>query len=110
MDGVGLEGPLKISALEQVRFLTRLVTDQLPVSKEVQATVREMICIEEGDDWALYAKTGWAGNIGWWVGWVEKEGDFHAFALNMDILQDEDAGKRQIVAKKCLEVLGIIGD
>ena len=26
---------------------------------------------DEGDNWLLYAKTGFSGNIGWYVGWVQ---------------------------------------
>lgn len=48
----------------------------LPVARTALATVAEMMVVERGDDFVLRAKSGWArppeGDIGWWVGWVER--------------------------------------
>lgn len=111
IDTFWLRGPLKISAVEQVRFLKRLVFDELPLPKEIQATVREIVKIEQGDGWTLFAKTGLAANkqgIGWWVGWVEKAGRIYVFALNIDTLKPEDAEKRIELGKQSLKALGIL--
>jgi len=63
--------------VEQTQFLARLARDELPFPKDVQAKVREIVQLEQGNGWTLYGKTGWADaeppGIGWWVGWYRKE-------------------------------------
>ena len=113
VDTFWLQGPLKISAVEQVRFLGRLARSELPVSAAVQESVREIVFLEQGENWRLYGKTGWENalgpGVGWWVGWVEKEdGRAYAFALNMDIQQASDASKRLELGRASLEALGIL--
>jgi beta-lactamase class D len=84
-----LEGPLSISAVEQVLFFFRLAKGELPQSKEAQEALREILWLESGPDWSLYAKTGTAmrasPGIGWWVGWLEKGDKIYPFAVNLDI-------------------------
>jgi len=58
----------------------------------------------------LHGKTGWFGNkkeqLGWWVGWVERENKFYPFALNFDMTKDDDAAKRIPIGRECLKALG----
>lgn len=112
VDQFWLEGPLKISAVEQAIFLARLAQDELPFSKPVQAQVREIVKLEQGDGWVLYGKTGWLNapnpGIGWWVGWVVKDSHLYSFALNIDIIQAADAAKRVELGKAGLKALGVI--
>ena len=112
VDRFWLEGPLKISALEQVQFLTRLVQDDLPLPKYVQKSVRKILLIEKGAEWKLYGKTGWenapGSGIGWWVGWIVKNGHAYVFALNIDINQPSDAAKRIKLGKAILKLLGLL--
>jgi len=112
IDTFWLEGPLKISALEQVRFLGRLAQDRLPFPKPAMATVREIV--RQEDNANLYAKTGWyvpddrKNQIGWWVGWVEKDGKVYAFALNVDITDETVGAKRVPLGKAALQALGLL--
>ena len=114
VDTFWLKGPLQISAVEQSEFLARLAQGKLPFPSEVQQSVREITRLEEGDGWVLYGKTGWTTapdpDIGWWVGWVEKQGHIYSFALNMDMTDLGDAAKRQELGRACLEALAIIGN
>ncbi len=73
VDAFWLKGPLEISALEQTSFLTQLAQGELHFPKEAQASIREIVKLEENYEWTLYGKTGWAKNIGWWVGCKRKE-------------------------------------
>jgi len=106
-----LKGPLKISALEQVEVLGRLVQNTLPVPAKHQETVRHISILERRGDAVLYGKTGWTStpnpDIGWFVGWVEKGGKTHTFALNMDIQSRLDIKKRKSIAKQALSHLGL---
>lgn len=112
VDTFWLEGPLKISAIEQARFLARLAQGQLPLPADVQASVREIVLLEQGDNWRLYGKTGWENapnsGIGWWVGWVKKDDHVYAFALNIDIQKATDADKRIEIGKASLAALGVL--
>lgn len=86
VDRFWLDGGLRISPEGQVAFLRRLARDDLPFSPGVMETVREIMVEEEGEGWALRAKTGWARpdggeEVGWKVGWVERDGGRFFFAV-----------------------------
>lgn len=119
VDTFWLDGPLKISAVEQTAFLARLAQGQLPYPAAVQAAVRNITKLEEGDDWVLHGKTGWTSKdkpgIGWFVGWVEQAGKIYSFALNIDVVQDTAPPalptalpKRIEIAKASLQALGLL--
>lgn len=112
VDRFWLEGPLKISAIEQTTFLSKLAQKDLPLPKHVQESVQDIILLEQGTDWKLYGKTGWQNapgrGIGWWIGWVEKRGHIYVFALNIDIDKPSDAVERIRLGKACLEILGLL--
>lgn len=110
VDRFWLDGPLAISAVEQTAFLTRLAQGQLPFSNVAMAAVRE-ICRQDGPA-ELYAKTGWGKrpgqpDIGWWVGWVRKDGKVYAFALNVDMPADGQ-DRRVALGRGALGVLGLL--
>lgn len=110
VDRFWLDGPLKISAVEQTGFLTKLAQGQLPYTNLAMAAVRA-ISRQDGAP-ELYAKTGWGlrpgeADIGWWVGWINKDGKLYAFALNIDI-PDKAADKRVSLAKAALRELGLL--
>src|SRR5690606_1675151 len=112
VDNFWLVGPLEISALEQVKFLAQLAQGELPFSEMIQQQVRDITLLEQQDDWALYGKTGWASDsepeIGWWVGWVVKQGKIYSFALNLDMVTANDAEKRIELGKASLKLLGVL--
>ena len=53
VDRFWLDGPLKISALEQVEFLKKLVQEKLPISKEAQRDVKQILLLESADENAM---------------------------------------------------------
>jgi beta-lactamase class D len=108
VDRFWLDGPLKISAIEQTEFLAKLVQRKLPVDERAVAAVEEITLLEQNERWSLHGKTGWQPPIGWWVGWVKRGDRLTTFALNMDILKEADAPKRIVVGKACLKALGVI--
>ncbi|MDM4771854.1 class D beta-lactamase [Solimonas sp. SE-A11] len=109
VDRFWLRGPLQISAVEQARFVARLAQGQLPFSAGSQSAVREIAGIETRGGDVLYGKTGWVfgtqPQIGWWVGWVEREGRVYGFALNIDLQGEQDIGKRRQVGEAILRQL-----
>ncbi len=111
VDRFWLDGPLEISAVEQVEFLRRLAVGDLPVSKEAIAAVQEITLLETKDGLALHGKTGFADvtspDLGWFVGWVQRGGKIYPFALNIDVPDETFIAKRQPVALECLRRLGV---
>lgn len=105
-----LEGPLEISAQEQIAFLGRLYARDLPFRAEVMDDVVEIMEAGRGEGWVLRAKTGWAirddPNTGWYVGWLETEDDVFFFALNMELDFTADDGRNRIrIARSALETV-----
>ena len=102
IDRFWLDGPLAISAEEQISFLTHLYHDDLPFSGRTLALVKDIMVVDAGIDYTIRAKTGWdvhvTPNIGWWVGWVERGADVIFFTLNMDMsAPSHPAARLQIV-------------
>ena len=110
VDRFWLDGPLAISAVEQTEFLHRLVSGSLSINVNAVRAVKEITLLERTGTYELHGKTGWSiatkPQIGWWVGWVERENKVFLFALNIDMLSDEDAAKRLSIGRECLGVLG----
>ncbi len=111
VDRFWLDGPLEISAVEQSIFLAALAQGELNCSKAAQSAVRDIVLLEQTQKAKLYGKTGWqnapGSGVGWWVGWVERQGRVYAFALNMQINTPEDAPKRQRLGRAALELMGV---
>jgi len=112
VDRFWLDGPLAISAVEQVDFLGRLAEGRLPYSPGAQRAVCAMALTDSGAGWVLYGKTGWqnapGAGVGWWVGWVVRAGRVHPFALNLDIRREEDAVRRMQIGRAALAQLGLL--
>ncbi len=89
VDQYWLDGPLRISAIQQINFLKQLYRRKLPFRKDVQEDTISVIKRSEGENYVHRGKTGWeiASNpaIGWYIGWHEFEHDVVFFALNMDM-------------------------
>ncbi len=111
VDTFWLKGPLKISALEQTAFLEQLAQDQLPFPKQAMAAVRDITRQPGNAD--LHAKTGWGSgpveniDLGWWVGWINKDGKLYSFALNLDMPANAE-DQRVAVGKEALRTMGLL--
>lgn len=113
-----LEGPLAISATEQVEFISRLARRTLPLSARSYDLAVPVMVLEEGEGWTLYGKTGWKSvegqmDIGWFVGWVEQSGGpapgTYVFALNMDMPGGmEEAPRRRAAVERALREIGAL--
>lgn len=114
VDRFWLDGPLAISAVEQVEFLKRLAEERLPLAKEAIAGVKAITFVEKTETYQLHAKTGWywpnegGQQVGWWIGWVERDGRKFPFALNIHIKADAEAEKRIPLGRACLQALGLL--
>ena len=113
VDRFWLDGPLAISAREQVEFLRRLERGALPVSRRAVRDVRDMLVLERDRCTVLRGKTGYVftttPRVGWWVGWVERGARTWTFALNLDITRPEHAAARMTIGRAILSELGALG-
>lgn len=116
IDRFWLDGQMRISAVQQIQFLQRLAQGTLPFSQANQETVRRITIIDSAPNYILHGKTGWATagdnardvDLGWFIGWVERDGRRWFVALNFDMPKNEDAAKRLIIARALLERAGAL--
>jgi beta-lactamase class D OXA-62 len=111
-DTYWVDDSLQISAREQVDFLQRLAKGTLPFSARSQDIVRNISIVEANAEYVLHGKTGWftdkKPDIGWWVGWLERDGNLTMIALNIDIQSDADGPKRARIVRSVLKDLKLI--
>ncbi|MDX5433101.1 MAG: class D beta-lactamase, partial [Halomonas sp.] len=68
--------------------------------------VKDLMVVGAGNDWILRGKTGWSGQLGWWVGWVERPSGPVFFALNMETPNRmADLPKRQGIVAEALRTI-----
>jgi beta-lactamase class D len=112
VDKFWLEGELRISAIEQIDFLTNFLNRDLPFSKRNFDIVEKILLVDSTDNYMQFAKTGWGGDddnqVGWYVGFVKNSSGVWIFALNIHIKKDEDAQFRKIIVNEILKREGII--
>jgi beta-lactamase class D len=111
IDHFWLDGDLRISARQQVDFLRRLYSNDLPFSQRSIDIVRDILIVEQTPDYTLRAKAGWVVlpeyQLGWEIGYLEQEGDVYYFALNLDIVKPGDENARMSVVKDILHSLDL---
>lgn len=113
VDQFWVNDKLKISAVEQVRFLMRLAQRRLPMSMRSQDMVHEITRLEQTPTHALHAKTGWHEtprlSLGWWVGWIaQADGSVQSFALNIDMHGEADVAKRIPLGRTLLARMNLL--
>ena len=88
IDKFWLEGASRISQMQQIDFLKRLYNFELPISKRTESIMRNIMLIEETDQYKLSGKSGLSNNNGayngWFVGFVEFKNDTYLFATNLE--------------------------
>ncbi|PKQ61453.1 hypothetical protein BZG02_15990 [Labilibaculum filiforme] len=104
-----LNGDIRISANQQIDFLKKLYLNQLPFSQKNQEIVKEIMIVDQTATYTIRAKTGWAmrinNQIGWYVGYIERDKNVYFFTINMDIKNYDDAEKRKLIVSKILDHL-----
>ena len=90
LDDFWLNGSIKISAFEQIKFLQKLRHHKLKVSEKTIKAVIEIFIYETGEDYVLRGKTGGGYlndeetiALGWFVGYIEKGKNVWYFAMNI---------------------------
>lgn len=115
IDNFWLGGSIKISGLEQVKFLKKFYNGQLKASSKTIDSVKSILIQESTENYTLSYKTGagYPGKdrkyaLGWLVGYVEKQDNVYFFALNIDGPSFSEILKPRIeIAKSILKEIGI---
>jgi len=103
MDDFWLVGDLRISPLQQVEFLKKFVTEDLPFREDIIKTVKEILIEDKTDAYVFRAKTGWATfgiPVGWYIGYIEINEDAYIFVNNIEIRDSADAKERKEITKE----------
>lgn len=99
-------GKLGISPYDQVQFLKKLYEGKLPFTKENIEIVKEVMVTELRSNYTVRGKTGWTRedkmNIGWWIGYVEKEDEVYLFATRI-FQEAENSANFGVCRKKITE-------
>jgi beta-lactamase class D len=96
-----LGSSLKISADEQIDFLHRLDTGDLPVSARSMDIVKEVLVLEKTESYVYRGKTGSCAPPGrqpwgWFVGYVRRGDRAYIFATNIQGAEAEGQEARRI--------------
>ena len=103
-----LDESLEITTFEQIKFLKRFYTNNLPFKIEDINLLKEIMIDEKNENYIIRAKTGWEGRYGWYVGYVETKDDVWFFAMNIDTKSKDDLPKRKTITLETLRLKGII--
>ncbi|MBD2164013.1 class D beta-lactamase [Calothrix membranacea FACHB-236] len=112
IDKFWLEGPLQITARQQIEFLERLQRQDLPFSQRTFDLVKDIMIYESTPNYVLRGKTGLATsvtpNFGWFVGYLEQNNNVYFFATNIDIRNENDAPVRIEITRRSFKALGLL--
>ncbi len=123
LDMFWLTGKSRISPVEEIDFLRRIYSGDVPFSERSRAILKKVMLITDKPGYKLYGKTGWASaidglaidksdpDIGWFVGYVEKGNDVYFFATNVEHpapVPDTFIPGRRRITEKILAEMGVI--
>jgi beta-lactamase class D len=112
IDRFWLDGALRITPRQQIDLLVRLYRNDLPFSRRSMDLVRDLLVLEKTDRYVLRGKTGWAistaPQVGWFVGYVERDGSAVFFANRIELRTPKDAELRISIARAILAEKGLI--
>jgi beta-lactamase class D len=108
-----LKGGIRISADEQIEMLKKLYQNKLKFSQRSMDIVKRIMIYDQNDKYTIRAKTGWAlrveDQVGWFVGYIEKEENVYFFAINLQSKNPEEGFvSRKEITLKILKALGIL--
>jgi beta-lactamase class D len=103
-----LNGDLKTTVKDQVSFLKKVYSEDLPVQSKNIRILKNIMCEEGHDGVKIWAKTGWSGRSGWYVGYLEADDTTWFFANHIEISGTDDLVLRKKLVVDSLRLLNII--
>lgn len=109
-------GNFAITPYNQIEILISIYEETLPFSKRGFQILKNIMLVEQNENYTLRAKTGWTRDkgkdTGWWVGYIEKGNEVYFFATRLIKDRKEKAsnfGKCRIeITKNILRALDIL--
>lgn len=106
------KGPLEITPNEQIAFLKRVVTNDLPVTQRSLDILKCAMIFKETEDYILRGKTGSGrleqGGFGWYVGYLSKGNDIYIFATYIEGPNNAWGFPARNITEKALKKLSLI--
>ncbi len=111
-DDYWMESSLKISPVEQAALLADLYRNRFDFSPENIDALKESICLFSLGNERFYGKTGTArtegqDSNGWFVGFVETDGNAFFFATNIQSTADATGKKASEITQSILSDMGV---
>ena len=78
------------------------------VSCSAIALVKNIITTEKTDNYILRGKTGWEGKVGWYVGYLERNGNTYFFATQLDVVKEQDIKARLEITRSILKDMKLL--
>lgn len=103
-----LDGTLKITTFGQIKFLKKLHLNELSFNQNDIDFIKNIMIEDKNESYILRAKTGWQGEYGWYIGYVQTKDDVWFFAMNIDTKSKSDLPKRKAMTLEILKLKGII--
>ncbi len=101
-----------ISTDEQVELLNKLLDGKLPFSEQNVAVLRDVMRVAETEKGVFYGKTGSgtsaAGELGWFVGFVESGGKEYVFACNITGGENPSGAVAREIVESMLKAKGLL--
>ncbi len=112
IDKFWLEGPLQTTAKQQIEFLQKVHSGELPFSQRSLSLLKDIMIVEQTPNYTLRGKTGWVTSqnphLGWFVGYLEQNNKVYFFATNIDMPSPKLAKYRLEITRGCLNMLGLL--
>lgn len=103
-----LDGRLRISVKDQIKFLRKVYAEELPIKQEHIRTLKSIMLSEVNSDYKIWSKTGWSGKDGWYVGYLVAHDRTWFFANHIEINKSSDLEFRKKLTLETLKALNII--
>jgi beta-lactamase class D len=103
-----LDGDLRVSVKDQITFLRKVYSEELPIQKRHIKTLKNIMLSEGREGLKVWSKTGWSGKDGWYVGYLIVEGRTWFFANHIEIRKNADLAYRKTLTMEAFKALNII--
>ncbi len=113
IDNFWLIGKSEITPFEQIDFLKKFHDREMDISESTYKIVRNILILEKKANYILSGKTGMGNNVGWFVGYLEKEKNTYYFATKIipkdrKIQSNKFRFLRKLITLEALKKLNII--
>ncbi len=103
-----LDGDLRMSVKDQIRFLRNVHAEDLPIQKKHIQTLKRIMLSEDNEDYKIWSKTGWSGKDGWYVGYLVTGEQTWFFANHIEINKNSDLKFRKALTIEAFRALSIV--